>query len=244
MEQLLSGTCVAAQAATVESSASYALLHLGIDPALTTEWQAPEPFAETTQDGTGIAATGSATRSVSASAATSGRSDAPMDYATAQIVSRDRLSLTNTGRYQAVFGAHILPHLMVSITGNNDGQFLPEGLFGELGTATAALNIFLTIFRPDGSETRSTLFNAAFDLGFGETGTRQGTGGGAGGLTFASGILPGERAELVFEMSAGANAWHADPLSVPAPSPVPLPAGFLLLPGALALLFGLRRRTA
>ncbi len=239
---VLAGTCMAAEAATVESASSYQLLNVSIDPGLSAKWLAPDPFAHTARDGSGTSATGSGARGVSATAATDGRSGVPMDYATALVISRDRLVLFNSGPYQAIFGAHILPRLMVSITGNNDGQSRPEGLSGELGTATAAINIFLTIFRPDGSESQSTLFNAAFDLGFGDVGTRQGTGGGINGLAFASGLLPGERAELTFEMSAGANAWHADPLADPVPSPVPLPAGIVLLPGALALLVGLRRR--
>lgn len=245
---VLAQFAASAGAATVQSAASYQLLNFSPVAGLTTKWLDPEPFEEVLVDGTGVGATTYQTGTVSADAATAGRSTAAMDHATAQVISRDRIALVNTLPWLATFGGRILPALMVSIAGNNDGQSTPEGLFGELATAVAAINIFLKIVRPDGTEVQNTLYNASLELGFGETGTKKGTGGGINGLAFASSLNPGETGELVFEISAISNAWHADPLVVPDPdpnpSPVPLPAGIALLPGALALLFARRRRAA
>ena len=240
---LLSQGAMSARAATVESAATYELLNFSTWPGITAEWHDPEPFEDSQTDGTGTAETSATRGSVGAKAATSGRSSAAMDYATAQVISRDRLSLVNSGAYLAVFGGRILPHLSVAIAGNNDGQSLPEGMVGELANAVAALNVFLTIYKTDGTEVHSTYFNGSLELGFGETGTLQGTGGGINGLAFVSSLNPGERAELVFETSAISNAWHADALGEDLP-PVPLPGGLALLPAGLAMLFGLRRRRA
>jgi len=238
---LLSQMAVSARAATVESTATYELLNFSTWPGITAEWQDPDAFEDTQTDGTGTAETSAERANVGATAETSGRSSVAMDYATAQVISRDRLLLVNSGDYLAVFGGRILPHLSVEISGNNDGQSLPEGLFGELGSAVAALNVILTIFRTDGTEVQSTYFNGALELGFGETGTLQGTGGGINGLAFVGSLNPGERAELVFESSAISNAWHANALGEDLP-PVPVPGGLALLPGGLATFFGLRRR--
>lgn len=232
-----------AGAATVNAQASYQLRNFTLGTGITGSWDRPTPLEETSFAGTGTASTTYQSGGVSASAATSGRSGVAMDFGNAQAIGRETLTLTNTGAFAATFGGGFLPSLFVSIIGNNDGELTPEGLLGELATAVAAVNIFQTIFRTDGTQVEKTLINATYDLGFGETGVQQGTGGGSGGWVFVSGLNPGERAELTFEISAIANAWHADEvITTPELPPVPLPAGIVLLPSAFAAIFGLRRR--
>ncbi|WP_109468850.1 hypothetical protein [Albibacillus kandeliae] len=240
---VLAQTGTLAKAATVSSTASYQLLSFSTSPWASDSWLVPDPFETRTEVGTGSASTDAMPKAVSANAATSGRSMLEMDHGSGQIISRDRLSITNTGTYMANFGGHVLPHLTVSILGNNDGELAPNGLFGELASAVSALNIYATIFHVDGSESMTTYYNSSLELGFGETGSKSGTGGGANGFSFVAGLNPGERAELVFEMSAISNAWHSDPEALEQPSTVPLPAGFILLPGALGMLFGVRKRS-
>ncbi|WP_172332381.1 hypothetical protein [Mangrovicoccus sp. HB161399] len=245
---LLGAACAlaapAAEAATVHAEASYEI------KSLRSYTVAPEvmpivPYAETSQDGTGTAAADAVQGRVTADAATSGRSGVPMDYAHAQVISTERITFANGGSTLGTFYSAVTIGFSLSIEGNNDGQSLPEGMFGELGTARATVNAYLERILADGSVisggnpvwTKEMLFN--------QTGSYDNP----AFVTTAmnANVNPGETVSIVFELSAYADAWHGDPLGGPVsgPSEVPLPGGLLLMPGGLAMLLGVRRlRTA